>query len=96
MNIRYSHGMSTPVQTRLNDEELQALDAAVARGMFASRSDALRAGLARVLREAREQEIAAAYARGYGAKPQEEWIGEVGLALLDKAVRAERHGDDTR
>ncbi len=86
--------MSTPVQTRLNDDELRALDAAVESGRFASRSDALRAGLARVLDEEREREIAAAYARGYGSRPQEPWTGELGLSLLDTVVAAERRGED--
>jgi Arc/MetJ-type ribon-helix-helix transcriptional regulator len=85
--------MTTPVQTRLGADELAALDAAIERGRFASRSDALRAGLALVLREEREREIAAAYARGYGAQPQEPWVGEVGLALLGEAVRAELRDD---
>jgi Arc/MetJ-type ribon-helix-helix transcriptional regulator len=88
--------MSTPVQTRLDDEELRALDAAIARGRFASRSEALRAGLDHVLREEREREIAAAYSRGYGRHPQEPWIGELGLVLLDKLASAEQQGGDAR
>ena len=86
--------MSTPVQTRLSDAELRALDEAVEQGRFASRSDALRAGLALVLREEREREIAAAYARGYGAVPQEPWVGELGLTLLAKAVEVEQAGEE--
>ncbi len=84
--------VSTPVQTRLTDDELRALDTAVERGRFTSRSDALRVGLAHVLREEREREISAAYVRGYGEQPQEPWAGELGLSLLDKAVRAEGEG----
>jgi Arc/MetJ-type ribon-helix-helix transcriptional regulator len=87
-------GVSTPVQTRLSDAELAALDAAIARGRFASRSEALRAGLERVLRDEREREIAAAYERGYGNAPQEAWVGELGLALLGQAVAAERKDED--
>lgn len=86
--------MSTPVQTRLDDDELRALDAAIERGRFASRSDALRAGLAHVLREEREREIAAAYARGYGRQPQEPWVGELGLSLLARVVATEQRGED--
>jgi Arc/MetJ-type ribon-helix-helix transcriptional regulator len=86
--------MRTPVQTRLGDDELRALDAAIERGRFASRSEALRAGLAHVLREEREQEIVTAYARGYARHPQEPWVGELGLALLDKVVAAQQQGDD--
>lgn len=86
--------MSTPVQTRLDDEELRALDEVVARGRFASRSDALRAGLARVLHEEREREIAAAYARGYGRQPEEPWTGDLGLSLLGRTVETEEQGED--
>jgi Arc/MetJ-type ribon-helix-helix transcriptional regulator len=86
--------MSTPVQTRLDDQELRALDGAIARGRFSSRSEALRAGLAAVLREEREREIALAYERGYRRVPQEPWVGEAGLALLAAAVSAERQGED--
>jgi Arc/MetJ-type ribon-helix-helix transcriptional regulator len=86
--------MTTPVQTRLDRDELRALDAAVERGRFASRSEALRAGLAVVLREEREREITAAYARGYGERPQEPWVGELGLSLLGKTVEAEQQGED--
>ena len=86
--------MSTPVQTRLSDDEIRALDAAIARGRFSNRSDALRAGLQHLLREDREREIAAAYARGYGEKPQEDWIGEAGFALLSAAASAAERGKD--
>ncbi len=68
---------------------MAALDAIVAAGRFASRSEALRAGLARVLHEERERAIDDAYRRGYGEKPQEEWVGEVGLAGLAAFDRAE-------
>jgi Arc/MetJ-type ribon-helix-helix transcriptional regulator len=85
--------MSTPVQTRLSDDELRALDTAVAEGRFASRSDALRVGLHHVLREERDRAIATAYAEAYGRHPQEPWVGALGLALLDQAVRAEPPGE---
>ena len=85
--------VSTPVQTRLSDDEIRALDAAVARGRFASRSDALRAGLHHLLREERERAILEAYEEGYGRHPQEPWVGELGLALLDQAVASESRGD---
>ena len=65
------------------------MDAAVASGRFASRSEALRAGLELILREQSEREIDEAYARGYGRHPQEEWVGEVGLAGLAALHEAE-------
>jgi len=74
---------------RLTESDLAALDAAIAGGRFANRSEALRAGLELVLREEREREIEDAYRRGYGKHPQEEWIGEVGLAALAALDRAE-------
>ena len=78
------------VAVRVAESDLAALDAAIERGSFANRSDALRVGLGRILRDARDQEIAEAYRRGYGAHPQEEWIGEVGFAALVALDRAER------
>jgi len=84
--------MSTPVQTRLEDAELARLDAAIARGRFSSRSEALRAALALALDAEREREIAAAYERGYGEHPQQEWTGELGLALLAAAAAAQERG----
>jgi Arc/MetJ-type ribon-helix-helix transcriptional regulator len=81
--------MTVQVPVRLTEEDVAALDAVVASGRFSNRSEALRAGLEQVLREERETVIDAAYRRGYGAKPQEEWVGELGLAGLAAFDRAE-------
>ena len=81
--------MTVQVPVRLTEEDLDALDAAVAAGHFESRSAALRAGLAHVLHEERERAIEEAYRRGYGEHPQEEWIGKAGLAALIAFDRAE-------
>ena len=81
--------MTTQVPVRLTDSDLAALDAAVASGRFANRSDALRAGLELILREERQREIDEAYARGYGEHPQEEWAGPAGLAALAAFDQAE-------
>jgi len=81
--------MTIQVPVRLTEEDVAALDAIVAEGRFSSRSDALRAGLAHVLHEEREREIDAAYRRGYGQNPQEDWVGVVGLAGLSAFDRAE-------
>ena len=81
-------GKRAQVQVRLTKAEAASLDAAIARGTFANRSDALRAGLERLLQEEREREIDKAYAAGYGKHPQETWVGEIGLAgvaAFDKA-----------
>jgi Arc/MetJ-type ribon-helix-helix transcriptional regulator len=69
--------------------DVAALDTVVASGRYASRSEALRAGLEWVLSEERQREIDAAYHRGYGVTPQEEWVGELGLAGLAAFDRAE-------
>ena len=74
--------MTTQVPVRLTEADLAALDAAIARGRFANRSDALRSGLDRILHDEREHEIDQMYAAGYGKHPQEEWVGEFGLAGL--------------
>ena len=81
--------MTIQVPVRLTEEDVAALDKAVAEGRYASRSDALRAGLARVLREEREREIDEAYRRGYGTHPQEDWIGQAGLAAFSGFDAAE-------
>ncbi len=81
--------MTTQVPVRLTDSDLAALDAAIERGSFANRSEALRAGLEQILREEREREIDEAYRRGYGKYPQEEWVGEWGAALFSAFVKAE-------
>jgi Arc/MetJ-type ribon-helix-helix transcriptional regulator len=78
------------VPVRLTDSDLAKLDAAIERGRFSNRSEALRAGLARVLHDERDQEIAEAYRRGYGEHPQEEWVGDVGIAGLAAFDRTER------
>jgi Arc/MetJ-type ribon-helix-helix transcriptional regulator len=81
--------MTTQVPVRLTDSDLAALDAAIERGRFANRSEALRAGLEQILHEERQREIDEAYRRGYAKYPQEEWIGELGLALLAAFHEAE-------
>jgi Arc/MetJ-type ribon-helix-helix transcriptional regulator len=64
----------------MTESVVAALDELVVRGRFASRSDALRTGLARIVREEREREISDAYRRDYTKHPQPDWIGEAGLA----------------
>jgi Arc/MetJ-type ribon-helix-helix transcriptional regulator len=81
--------MTIQVPVRLTEEDVAALDAIVAEGRFASRSEALRAGLARVFHDEREREIDEAYRRGYGKEPQGDWVGVVGLAGLAAFDRAE-------
>ena len=81
--------MTVQVPVRLTEKDLAALDSVVASGRFTSRSEVLRAGLERVLREEREREIDEAYRRGYGAESQEKSVGLIGLAGLEAFDRAE-------
>ncbi len=84
----YTPFMTTQVRVRLTEADLAALDAAIARGQFANRS-ALRLGLERILHDERQHEIDQTYAAGYGNHPQEEWVGELGLAGLAAFDKAE-------
>ena len=86
--------MSVQIPVRIPEEDARRLDEAVASGRFVSRSDALREGLARLLREERERELVEQYRRAYEKHPEEEWIGEVGLWALTQIVAAERSKDE--
>ena len=81
--------MTTQVPVRMTESDLAVLDELITQGRFANRSEALRAGLARLLHDERERTIDAAYRRGYAEHPQEEWIGQVGLAGLEQFDRTE-------
>ncbi len=75
----------------VSDEELAALDQAVADGHFASRSDALLQALRSALASLeRRADIEDSYWRAYKEHPEEPWTGEVGLRLLNERVRRER------
>lgn len=84
--------MTVQVPVRLTEEDVSALDALIADGTFKTRSEALRAALAALLHVQRERAIEDAYRRGYGKHPQEEWIGEAGLAAF-AAWDAEEGGE---
>jgi Arc/MetJ-type ribon-helix-helix transcriptional regulator len=86
--------MTVQIRVRIPEQDSQRLDEAVARGRFSSRSDALRVGLAMLLREEREREIEEAYRRAYTEHPQEDWIGEVGLWAFSQIVAAEEAGQE--
>jgi Arc/MetJ-type ribon-helix-helix transcriptional regulator len=82
--------MTVRIAVRISDSVAEALDRAVARGEYATRTQALRVALERLERELRDREIAQEYRRAYGEKPQQEWIGELGLALLASAAASEK------
>lgn len=81
--------MTVQVPVRLTDSDVAALDAAIARGRFANRSEALRAGLDRILFEERQREIDERYVAAYAKHPQKAWVGELGLAGLAAFDEAE-------
>ena len=60
------------IAVRLSESELRQLDRAVTEGGFSTRADAVRAGIRMLSSETREQQIAASYARAYGAVPLRE------------------------
>jgi Arc/MetJ-type ribon-helix-helix transcriptional regulator len=84
--------MTSQLAIRIQDDTLAAIDAAVANGRFANRTAAVLAGIESLLREERERAIDEAYRRGYGAQPQEDWVGEAGLAAFGAFVAAEERG----
>jgi len=79
--------VSTQIAIRLDDDELAALDAEVRAGRAASRSDAVRRGIAYVQRAQRyraEDAVPRALAiRGESVHPGLEGLGEVPTPPLD-------------
>ena len=86
--------MTVQIPVRIPDRDAERLDEAVARGRFASRSEALREGLAMLLREERDREIAEEYRRAYEKYPQEDRVGQDGLALFAAWVEAEERDQE--
>jgi len=86
--------MTMQIPVRISERDMAELDAAIEKGRFANRSEAVRAGVELLLREEREREINEAYRRGYGGHPQEEWLGEAGLAAFAAFVVAEEAGKE--
>ena len=63
--------MAVQLVTRVPDSLAEAVDALVERGVFASRSDAVRAGLEAVVDRERRDAIGRAIADGYRRIPQD-------------------------
>jgi Arc/MetJ-type ribon-helix-helix transcriptional regulator len=70
------------IAVRLSDSELRQLDAVVDSGGFGTRAEAVRAGIRLLTQAARDQRIAAAYAKAYGEVPLTEDEAE----MLDAAM----------
>lgn len=79
-------GMSQQIAIRLDDEDLTALDAAVAAGRYPSRAAAVRAGIGELLRAQRDREIAAEYRRAYSEHPQEPWFAEASAQIAGERL----------
>ena len=62
--------MAAQFVTRVSDDLAAAIDALVAEGVFDSRSDAVRAGLADVIERRRRDAIGEAITAGYRRLPQ--------------------------
>jgi Arc/MetJ-type ribon-helix-helix transcriptional regulator len=84
-------GVSQQIAVRLDEDDLAALDQAIASGRYPSRAAAIRSALEQLLRDEREREIEDAYRRGYGEHPQDDAEGEAGLILMARHLRDEKH-----
>jgi Arc/MetJ-type ribon-helix-helix transcriptional regulator len=62
--------MTIQIAVKLPDEVVDAIDRLVADGRFASRSDAVRRGLDRVVRDAHADRIDQAFADGFRRHPE--------------------------
>ncbi len=72
--------MTQQIPVRVADAPVAELDRLIAAGRFASRSEALREGLDRLLAAEREQAIEDAYRRARQSRPEDD--GALGLAAL--------------
>jgi len=71
---------------RVEDDLAAAVDQLVAAGVFASRSEAVRVGLERLVDRCRRDEIGARIARGYRERPQSDaevaWADESSVRMI--------------
>lgn len=82
--------MSAQIAVRITERELEVIDEAVRTGRFASRAAEVREGVSRLLGEEQTRAIAESYRRAYSEHPEDERMGEVGLALMAEAVTTRR------
>jgi Arc/MetJ-type ribon-helix-helix transcriptional regulator len=61
--------MSTQIAVKIPEEMLEAVDQLVATGRFTSRSEAVRAGLALAVRQAKRETIDRAFTDGFRRNP---------------------------
>jgi Arc/MetJ-type ribon-helix-helix transcriptional regulator len=70
------------IAVRLSESELRQLDSVVKEAGFRTRAEAVRAGIRMLSKGAREERIAASYARAYEQAP----LGEDETQMLDAAA----------
>ncbi|HEX3391064.1 MAG TPA: ribbon-helix-helix domain-containing protein [Solirubrobacteraceae bacterium] len=70
------------IAVRLSDGELRQLDSVVRERGFRTRAEAVREGIRILSRDAREERLAASYARAYAATP----LSEDETRMLDAAA----------
>ena len=80
--------MSQQIAVRVPREEVAALDEAVAKGLYPTRADAVRAALALLLRQIRDEEIVASHQRAFAEQPDQE--PTAGIEAWEERVRSER------
>lgn len=90
----YARRMTIQIAVRIPERDVSALDDAIARGRFPNRAAAVREGLELLLHREREREIDEVYRRGYRERPQEEAVGDAGLAAFAAFVASEESGAD--
>jgi Arc/MetJ-type ribon-helix-helix transcriptional regulator len=61
-----------PIAVRFDDSEVEELDALIERGLFANRTEAVRAALRSLLKAERERELVEQYRRAFETQPQVE------------------------
>ncbi len=78
------------VPVAVSEECLAALDAAVAAGRFASRSEAIADAVRRAFSAESKAAVGESYRRAYEKRPEESWVGRAGAHLLQDRVATER------
>ena len=81
--------MTRQIAVKLPDELVQEVDALVARGVFRSRSAAVRRGLLTVLAAERRAAVDRAYEEGYRRLPESEAELAEAARLAREAIREE-------
>lgn len=82
----YAWRMANQLVTRIDDQMAAAVDELVAAGVVATRSEAVRLGLAQLVDRHRRAQVGAAIAAGYRARPQVAsevgWADEASAAMI--------------